>query len=89
MLHAYGGVSAVVCQLESSGKWPEELEPLRKLKVAFYVHISKALKEQKHLISSPTEHYLDILKVIVGLAPSIRRYCLMGQQQLMPTSLLM
>ncbi len=65
------GVCAVVCQLESSGKWPEELEPLRKLKIAFYVHISKALKEQKRLIASPTEHYLDILKVIVGLVSSL------------------
>lgn len=54
----------VVCQLESSGKWPDELEAIRKMKVAFYVFLAKALKEQKGLIASPTQNHLDILKVL-------------------------
>ena len=53
----------MICQLESSGRWPDELEAIRKIKLAFYVHICKALKEQKGLAASPTQEYLDILKV--------------------------
>ena len=54
----------VVCQLESSGKWPEALEAIEKIKTAFYVHMSSALREQKGLVTSPTQNYLDILKVL-------------------------
>lgn len=53
----------MICQLESSGKWPEDLEAIKKIKVAFYVHMASALKDQKGLVASPTEQHLDILKV--------------------------
>ena len=55
----------VVCQLESSGKWPEEVTAIDKVKTAFYVHMAKALKEKKAMVASPTEDYLDILKVSI------------------------
>lgn len=52
----------VVCQLESSGKWPDEVEAIRGLKTAFYVHLSKALQEQAGVLASPTPLFLDMLK---------------------------
>ena len=55
--------SPVVCQLESSGKWPDEVEAIRGLKTAFYVHLSKALQEQAGVLASPTPLFLDVLKV--------------------------
>ena len=54
---------SVVCQLESSGKWPDNVEAIAKIKTSFYTYISKALKEEKDVISSPTADYLDVLKV--------------------------
>lgn len=54
-----------MCQLESSGKWPEEVTAIDKVKTAFYVHMAKALKEKKAMVASPTEDYLDILKVSI------------------------
>ena len=61
-------ISAVVCQLESSGKWPEEVDAIRKVKVAFYIHMAKTLEEHSGLVASPTNTYLDILKVSQTLA---------------------
>ena len=58
-----GMVFKVVCQLESSGKWPDEVQAIQKIKMAFYVHIARALKEQRKILASPTPHHLDILKV--------------------------
>ena len=49
--------------MESSGKWPEEMNAIDKVKTAFYVHMAKALKEKKGMVASPTEDYLDIFKV--------------------------
>ena len=36
-----------------------------KVKTAFYVHMARALKEKKGVVASPTEDYLDILKVSI------------------------
>ena len=36
-----------------------------KVKTAFYVHMARALKEKKGMVASPTEDYLDILKVSI------------------------
>ncbi len=56
----------VVCQLESSAKWPEDLEAIRMVKVAFYIHMAKALTEGSNkVLASPTKEYLDILKVFI------------------------
>lgn len=55
---------SVVCQLESSGKWPEGIEAIGKIKTSFYLYIAKALRGQGS-VSSPTNDYLDIMKVLV------------------------
>ena len=52
----------MICQLESSGRWPEDLDALRMMKVAFYINMAKGLRESK-VLASPTKNYLDILKV--------------------------
>ena len=71
----------VICQLESSGKWPDEVEAIRQVKVAFYVHIAKALKKEKGLVASPTKDFLDIYKVVqyvdtfLLFFPSIFSFC--------------
>ena len=57
---------SVVCQLESSGKWPDKVEAIGKIKTAFYIYIGKALTEHYGLITSPTADFLDILKVYVS-----------------------
>lgn len=53
----------MVCQLESSGKWPDEVEAIQQIKAAFYVKMSELLTKDRSLLCSPTFHYLDVLKV--------------------------
>ena len=58
----------MVCQLESSGKWPDEVEAIKQIKAAFYVKMSELLSGEHSLLSSPTFDYLDILKVILYIS---------------------
>ena len=55
-------LSAVVCQLESSGKWPDELSAIAHVKTAFYASLSEQLSSSCKILSSPTASYVDILK---------------------------
>ena len=52
-----------MCQMESSGKWPDEVEAIQQIKAAFYVKMSELLSKDHSLISSPTFGHLDVLKV--------------------------
>ena len=54
----------MVCQLESSGKWPDEVEAIQQIKAAFYVKMSELLGKDHSLVSSPTFYHLDVLKVL-------------------------
>ena len=54
--------SPVICQLEASGKWPDELDAIGKIKTAFYIKMHKLLG-QSSVLSSPTVDYIDILMV--------------------------
>ena len=56
-------LAAVVCQLESSGRWADDLCAIGKMKTAFYLYIAKAASDQRGLLCSPTEQFLDIFKV--------------------------
>ncbi|XP_065909651.1 nucleolar protein 6-like [Dysidea avara] len=53
---------SVVCQLESSGKWPDEVKAIQQIKAAFYVKMSELLSKDHSLLCSPTFRYLDVLK---------------------------
>jgi len=55
----------VVCQLESSGKWPDEVEAIQQIKAAFYIKMSQLLSREHSLVSSPTLSHLDVLKVCI------------------------
>uniref|UniRef100_A0A1Q3EZ99 Nucleolar protein 6 n=1 Tax=Culex tarsalis TaxID=7177 RepID=A0A1Q3EZ99_CULTA len=52
-------------QLEASGKWPEQLEAIRRLKTAFYLKIAEALRMHEDgavvLVPQASAHFLDVL----------------------------
>lgn len=51
----------IVCQLEASGKWPDDLECIKRLKTAFYLEIAKTLKNHYGLLALASLDYCDIL----------------------------
>jgi U3 small nucleolar RNA-associated protein 22 len=53
----------VACLLESSGKWPDDLEAVRRLKAACYIQLSKALNGSG-CIAKCTSDYVDVCKVL-------------------------
>ncbi|XP_039437827.1 nucleolar protein 6 [Culex pipiens pallens] len=52
-------------QLEASGKWPEQLEAIRRLKTAFYLKIAEALRMYKNasvkVVPQASSQFLDVL----------------------------
>lgn len=49
-------------QLAMSGKWPDELEAVRKTKAAFHIQIAECLRTQCQLIAQANSHWVDVLK---------------------------
>lgn len=49
-------------QLSLSGKWPEELEAIRKIKAAFHIQIAEALRKQYDLKAQGGLNHIDIMK---------------------------
>ena len=52
-----------VIQLGLSGKWPDDLCAVRRLKAAFYIKIAERLSKQFHLTVQPFPDCLHVLKV--------------------------
>ena len=53
----------MVCLLEGSGKWPEDVEAVRRMKAAFYIQLSQALENTAgSLVQAYTDH-VDVCKV--------------------------
>ncbi|ELT97667.1 hypothetical protein CAPTEDRAFT_223604 [Capitella teleta] len=52
----------VSCLLEGSGKWPEDLEAVRRLKAACYIQLSKSLHGTDGCIAKCTADYVDVFK---------------------------
>lgn len=50
----------VILHLEGSGKWPDELAALRRVKAAFHIEISKSLISQLGLSAVPHIDYFDV-----------------------------
>ena len=50
-------------QLSTSGKWPENLEAVRKTKAAFYLQIAEALRNKLKIRAQGASEHLDIFKV--------------------------
>ena len=65
----------MVCQLESSGKWPDEVEAIQQIKAAFYVKMSELLSRDHSLVSSPTFDHLDILKALTYRLHNALMFC--------------
>lgn len=51
----------VLIKLESSGKWPDDVECIKRLKTAFYLKIVQVLREDHGLVAYTHVEYLDVL----------------------------
>lgn len=49
-------------QLSLSGKWPEELEAIRKIKAAFHIQIAEGLRKQFTLKAQGGLNHVDVMK---------------------------
>jgi U3 small nucleolar RNA-associated protein 22 len=54
---------SVVLHLETSGKWPDNVKAIDRLKCAFLIRIGQLLKDQFGLTVQPHSRYLDVCKV--------------------------
>ncbi|XP_043670065.1 nucleolar protein 6 [Vespula pensylvanica] len=52
----------VSLQLSTSGKWPEELEAIRKTKAAFHIQIAECLRKQHNLKAQGNFTHIDVFK---------------------------
>lgn len=52
----------VICTLEGSGKWPEEYEAMKRLKVAFHIQLADAIKSEFNVPVKVGLGYVDVLK---------------------------
>lgn len=55
--------SPAIIQLGLSGKWPNDLCAIQRIKAAFYIKIAEGLSEQFHLTVQPYPDCVQILKV--------------------------
>uniref|UniRef100_A0A131YG99 Nucleolar protein 6 n=1 Tax=Rhipicephalus appendiculatus TaxID=34631 RepID=A0A131YG99_RHIAP len=55
-------VSTVVVHMEATGKWPDDLEALRRVKAAFHLTLARLLRDNKHLITAAHPEYVDVFK---------------------------
>lgn len=52
--------------LEGSGKWPDDLAAMRRLKAAFNLQLATAVTKTFNLATRPAVSHVDILKVRLG-----------------------
>ncbi|KAL1469435.1 hypothetical protein MTO96_025044 [Rhipicephalus appendiculatus] len=55
-------VSTVVVHMEATGKWPDDLEALRRVKAAFHLTLARLLCDNEHLITAAHPEYVDVFK---------------------------
>ncbi|XP_032663829.1 nucleolar protein 6 [Odontomachus brunneus] len=51
-----------ILQLSTSGKWPDELEAIRKMKTAFHIQIAECLRQQHKLKVQANPSYMDVMQ---------------------------
>ena len=56
--------SSVICMLEGSGKWPEEIGAIECLKTLLHIKMGTELKDKHSMVSSVHKDYVDVVKVI-------------------------
>eukprot|EP01135_Chromosphaera_perkinsii_P005307 Nk52_evm4s337 gene=Nk52_evmTU4s337 len=55
----------IICEFESSSKWPDDLEAIENMKCALYVKMGELLKKadkEGELITSVTKNFLDVFR---------------------------
>jgi U3 small nucleolar RNA-associated protein 22 len=52
----------VIIQLEGSGKWPNDINALQRVKASFYIELSQRLSKQYGLLAYINSDYLDVLQ---------------------------
>lgn len=58
----------MICLLEGSGKWPDDIEAVRRLKAEYLLMLAKSLTNTAGgLLAVAETDYLDVLKVSVVL----------------------
>lgn len=60
---AYVHALEATLQLPISGKWPKELEAIRKIKAAFHIQIAECLRKQYDLKVQAHPFYIDVFQV--------------------------
>ena len=53
----------MLCVLETSGKWPDDMEALRRVKLAYRIQLSQKLHSQYDLKTRVEAEHVDVLKV--------------------------
>lgn len=59
--HSYAVLDAVI-ELAASGRWPDHLAALQRLKAAFCLRIASGLRDQCQLQARTNGHWVDVLK---------------------------
>ena len=57
----------MICQLEGSGKWPDDLQAFRRLKAAFHIKLGEVLMDQQSLPVHIMPTHVDVRKVWILL----------------------
>lgn len=71
---AYVHALDVTLQLSISGKWPEELEAIRKTKAAFHIQIAECLRKQYQLKAQANPSYINVYQVRIIMINIIEYY---------------
>ena len=55
-------VHNAVIQFESSGKWPDDIDAIQRIKAAFHNKLSECVQKQLKLVSVATPSFVDVVK---------------------------
>ena len=55
--------STVILMLEGSGKWPEDVQAIRRIKTAFLLQVAEQLNNVSGVLAVPKVEHIDVLLV--------------------------
>ena len=61
MINNFFNYYFLACQLESSGKWPDNLECIKHLKAAFYLKIAESARDTLNVAAYACRDHCDIV----------------------------
>lgn len=66
-------VTAVICHMEGSGKWPHDRLAIRHIRAAFHITLGQLLKKHHNYVCRPCPTHLDVWKVSLStcFSPSV------------------